>query len=52
MLTGNALKILQGELTNNLTDDDWETYLQYCERVEIVNKIVSDIADQFKSWQG
>jgi hypothetical protein len=51
-LTPKALKMAQGKHVNNITDADWESWHNWLDRTEIVNKIVSDIADQFKSWQG
>lgn len=46
-LTGNALKIAQGKIVNGITDADWDSYLDYCERVEMVDRITAAIYEHF-----
>jgi hypothetical protein len=46
-LTEKGRKIAQGLPVMHPSDEDWESALQYWERQEIVDKIVTGIANQF-----
>ena len=48
LLTMNALKVLAGKPVRNLSDDDVECIHLYCERLEIVDKIVKNVFNHFK----
>lgn len=47
LLTPKALKMAQGKIVNNITDEDWESWHNWLERCPIVDKIVTGIANQF-----
>lgn len=48
LLTTNAKKVQAGKPVRNLSDEDMESIHLYCERLEIVDKIVTNVFNHFK----
>ena len=47
LLTKNALKMAEGKPAINITEDDWESYFDYCDRKEKVDMIVRGVMKHF-----